>query len=254
MFLEYSTDDEVLNASDEMKASLIHRPNISENQINNSKSKYRMRRRPDNQSSKAKADEKQLSIELKMKYATYIDLIPELKSLPYFDLLLVERVKTVKPVRLQEKTQLTGRRYISPYKRAVNIEPETSHATIDSLKRSFSSSNISEASSTDSDSSDSDDEEVHSSVDGIVREFTSTVSAESLKLTIKIHPSPQKVTQKLSTSCKKKRHSLKMRKGSRVSRRLLHRAPEYYHDHHNVKPVFSTKSRLITQKKCACCH
>lgn len=221
---------------------------------NNGSCKYQMRRR-EKTSTKPKVSEKHLSIELKMKYATYIDLIPELKSLPYFDLLLIERVKTVKPIRLQEKTQLSSKRYSSPYKRAVNKGRGSEHSTSSSLKQSWSSSNVSESSSTeDSDTSDSEDEDDrHNTVEGIVREFTSSVSAESLKLTIKIHPSPQKVSQKI-TACKRKPHVFKMRKGSRASRRLLHRAPEYFHDHHTSKPVLSSKSRLIMQKKCGCCH
>ena len=48
-------------------------------------------------------DQESLTNELKMKYATFLDLIPELKDLPYFDLLFVERLEGVKPIRFFEK-------------------------------------------------------------------------------------------------------------------------------------------------------
>ncbi|XP_002166241.3 histone-lysine N-methyltransferase KMT5B isoform X1 [Hydra vulgaris] len=50
-----------------------------------------------------KLDDDTITNELKTKYATFIDLIPELKDLPYFELLFVERLEGVKPVRFLEK-------------------------------------------------------------------------------------------------------------------------------------------------------
>jgi len=270
---EYSTDEEVTFLQEDACPSSSSTAGTPNSEISSSSSTttktYSMRRRPQNKEQKRKYNEKHLSIELKMKYATYIDLIPDLKKLPYFDLLLVERIKSVKPIRLQEKTELTSKRFQLPYKSQVVVEP------LNTLKRSWSSNHISSS----SDSSDNDDD------DDIIQEFTSTVSTENLKLTIRIKPSPKKqrgnehsksVTTQFkiksrssSTSSDKCKHKKKkkptliamaappQRRGSRFSKRLT---AQYYHDQSSVhhclysSPVFSKSDRMIIQKKCDCCR
>lgn len=106
-----STDDEAHQVSyNDSTSSLLADCNADNDSKDSEliRKKYLMRARKDLLKERDKKhEEKVITAELKMKYATYIDLIPELKDLPYFDLLLIERLKTVKPIRFQQKVQVT---------------------------------------------------------------------------------------------------------------------------------------------------
>ena len=211
--------------------------------------KYSMRKRVIDKKiqDKKKYEEKRLAAELRTKYATYIDIIPGLKDLPYFDLLLVERLKTVKPIRLQEKTDLSGKRYSLPYKNSVL---KSEHA----LKRSWSSSNISEISSSSSaDNSDTDEERIRNPM---LQEYTSTVCSKTLKLTLKLKPSPRK--RLISSGSEQSDEFLvqshrKHRKGIRSSARL-HPSTTVHQQHRHRRSLFSNRNRSVVVKKCVCCR
>ena len=85
------------------------------------KKKYTMRTRR-SQDQKKKREERLITAELKQKYGTYIDLIPDLKDLPYFELLFVDREKSVRPMRLQEKVHVAPKRFTVPFKTPVSNE------------------------------------------------------------------------------------------------------------------------------------
>lgn len=152
---------------------------------------------------KKKREEKQITAELKLKYGTYIDLIPDLKDLPYFELLFVDREKSVRPMRLQEKLRASSpttspKRFSSlSYNKSPTGANVKSEDRLSALKRSWSSSNVSEASSTEN--SDAEDDTSYGRT-LVHREFTSTVSSENLKLTIKLKPSPVKRVRVVSSS------------------------------------------------------
>lgn len=242
-----------------------------------------------------KREEKQITAELKLKYGTYIDLIPDLKDLPYFELLFVDREKSVRPMRLQEKLHSSPKSFSLPYKpttttSATNLRSED---RLSSLKRSWSSSNMSEASISSTDHSDAEEDSSYRRPI-VRREFTSTVSSESLKLTIKLKPSPVKRERVASSSSsseqseysstsppscptqEKTQHRQQHRqpKGVRSSARLksivthhtslsktphdakhhTHSAHHHHHHHHHMtSTLLSKRNRIIIQKKCACC-
>lgn len=237
-----STDDESLESLQKGTSS-----SCSESIADSENAKTPTRKYPTRKkqcfTSKAK---KHIDKSLSMKYATYIDLIPGLKDLPYFDLLLVERQKAVKPIRLQEKSDLSGKRFLLPYK---NSTPEV---RLNPLKRVWSAGQLSEislsSSSSSAESSDVDEEHIHNPM---LQEFTSSVSNENLKLTIKLKPSPRK--RRMSSSSEQSDDQT--RKGVRSSVRLRPLTSLRKHGHHTSRArLFSKRNRVIIQKKCACCH
>jgi len=166
---------------------------------------------------KKKREEKMITAELKMKYATYIDLIPDLKDLPYFDLLFVERgsrcSSNSRPVTLpvaEKNKNNMPKRFSLPYrhnqhahssgKTNISGTPKIIEDRVATLKRTWSSSNISEISTTTSaETSEAEDDTSSGCCRPISlrREFTSTVSSESLKLTIKLK---QPIRERLPSS------------------------------------------------------
>jgi len=236
---------------------------------------------------KKKREEKQITAELKMKYGTYIDLIPDLKDLPYFELLFVERENRNRPVSIpiidkMKANEQMPKRFSLPY----GNKPSGSGGTkmedrVSTLKRTWSSSNISEVSTSSADTSDIDDDsyDYHRRSPLIRREFTSSVSSESLKLTIKLKPTVTSRNRKASSSSEtsvesshssyQKRKSICTPKGVRSSARLRSglvrdQVPDSshshsfttskHHHHKHYTTSLSKRNRIIIQKKCACCH
>ena len=249
---------------------------------------------------KKKREEKLITAELKMKYATYIDIIPDLKDMPYFDLLFVQRESrtcpTTIPAAVSDKNKINyvPKRFPLTYTKNTlyNLPSSSSSPSpslkmedrVATLKRTWSSSNISEVSSTSTttssaETSEDDESEYRQSL--MRREFTSTVSSESLKLTIKLkqplrHRLPssssessiESNTSNHSNHCQQKhspcqqhlKHSpcQNHQKGVRSSARLRTKeggAPDQQHLHHLTSKLLSAKrNRIIIQKKCSCCH
>lgn len=220
-----------------------------------------------------KREEKLITAELKMKYATYIDLIPDLKDMPYFDLLFVQRES--RPLPASERIQNT---IIPPKRFALNKTntPSTPSTTslspvvkiedrVATLKRTWSSSNLSEVSTSSSSVETSEDEgECRRSV--VRREFTSTVSTESLKLTFKLKQPPRhRLTSSSSESSIDSTHSNRchhkhspcqqFQKGVRSSARLRGNIEGCHHLQHGLtSKLISKRNRIIIKKKCTCCH
>ena len=273
----------------------------NQNSAQSSKKTYLMRTRR-SLDDKKKREEKLITAELKMKYATYIDIIPDLKDMPYFDLLFVQRENrtcptTTIPVAVSDKNKINyvPKRFPLPYtKNTLHNSPSSSSSPspstlkmenrVATLKRTWSSSNVSEVSTTSTttssaETSEDDESEFRQSL--LRREFTSTVSSESLKLTIKLKQplrhrlpsssSDSSIESNTSNRCRQnhspcqqhQKHSpcQNHQKGVRSSARLRTRdtggAPhDQQHLHHLTSKLLSAKqrNRIIIQKKCACCH
>ena len=232
---------------------------------------------------KKKREEKQITAELKMKYGTYIDLIPDLKDLPYFELLFVERENRNRPVTVplleKIKPNQMPSRFSLPYNKPSGSGTKMEDR-VSTLKRTWSSSNISEVSTSSADTSDIDDDSYEYRRPSLIRrEFTSTVSSESLKLTIKLKPtvarnrnasSSSETSVESSHSSYQKRKSICTPKGVRSSARLRSglvrdqasdsshsstpSSSSKHHHKHYSSTYLSKRNRIIIQKKCACCH
>ena len=197
---------------------------------------------PKRSHSDKKHDERVLTAELKLKYATYIDLIPDLKDIPYFDLLLVERLKTVKPIRFQQKVEIMRRRITLPYSTSnQNSGPNSSKKRkqtcanamlIPSKRKMTCQMFISSPECSDID----EDTNVKSPV---LQEFTSTVSPDKLKLTFKIKPSADDA------------HTHGWERAELPRRRRRRRGAAPGEEDHTQ---YSKRNRIIFRKKCACCH
>ena len=262
MCLEVTTDEESAN----------------QNGAQSSKKTYLMRTRR-SLDDKKKREEKLITAELKMKYATYIDIIPDLKDMPYFDLLFVQRENrtcpSTLPVSDKNKISNVPKRFPLPYNKTNHIPSASSSPSlkmenrVTTLKRTWSSSNLSETSTTSSSTETSEDEgECRRSL--LRREFTSTVSSESLKLTIKLKQPPRhrlpssssesSIDSSHSNHCQQKQslcrhHQKGVRSSARLRTNLERGDRPHHHQHlHLTSTLMSKRNRIIIQKKCACCH
>lgn len=230
IFLDVSTDEESLDSPTCGEHGECSSSSCSEQP----KKKYVMRTRRSLDQDK-KREEKLITAELKLKYGTYIDLIPDLKDLPYFELLFVDREKSSRPSvsRVQENIRSASpRRFPLPYSNNSSMSKPSpvalnkSENRLNTLKRSWSSSNVSEASLSSVENSDTEeDSNFHQRHNRgrrhsiVRREFTSTVSSESLKLTIKLKPSPVKRERYFSSSSSEHSEASSVRSTSSISTR-----------------------------------
>ena len=249
---EMSTDDESpQNWYDESQvaSNALHAPasecsskNETECSSKNAevvRKKYSMRARKNvSKERDKKYDDRVITAELKLKYATYIDLIPELKDIPYFDLLLVERLKTVKPIRFQQKVEFTRTRIALPYKKSDVLDNDI----LNSPKQQWSENNLCRMYSSSPESSDFDDDQMKSP---ILQEFTSTVSPDKLKLTFKLKPTTQKRLIRSDHWDGTSLSGVKARKSNHLSSSS---------DDTTIHTQYSKRNRIIFRKKCACCH
>ena len=182
------------------------------------------------------------------RQASFLTKIPDLADLPYFGLLLVERAKAAKPVRLNPKAEsVHPKRYSLPtFKSSLDVM-KPAHSI---LKRCWSIANMSEVSSEEnSDVEPPRRRKIARKSFTTKQEFTSTCG-KNLKLTFKLKSSKKSRrgsshsdlsdTSSASTTPSEGDHRINpLPKGIRCSARI------HKHD-------VSQRNRRIIKKKCTC--